>query len=64
MTDRDRLKIYLSGVSLGLCLMSGTVRQAYPDIGFLQPLLAYAGGFTMASAVFLRRDSMAPEPRL
>lgn len=47
-----RLVMMLS--SFGACVMAGTVRQAYPDIGWLQPLFAYLGGFMAAVAIFIR----------
>ena len=42
------------GISLGACLSAGTIRQAYPDFGYLQPLFAYIGGFAAAVALFVK----------
>jgi hypothetical protein len=46
-------KIALIASSFGACLVAGTVRQAYPDVGYLQPFFAYIGGFMAALAIFL-----------
>lgn len=48
------MKLAMIVSSLGACLMAGTVRQAYPELGFLQPLFAYAGGFMAAVALFVK----------